>query len=115
VSGRALEIIASTYHLATEDIFIARETNEMLARDLDTFLEDQATAVVTGVAMFSPELVVLGGGLCAMRGFPKDRLATLIEERSRFAHGVCRPEVRWATLGWKSVLYGAHLLSSQKK
>jgi predicted NBD/HSP70 family sugar kinase len=115
VSGRVLEIIASTHHLATEDIFIARETNERLARDLDTFLEDQATAVVTGVAMFSPELVVLGGGLCAMRGFPKDRLATLIEERSLFAHGVCRPEVRWATRGWKSVLYGAHLLSSQKK
>jgi predicted NBD/HSP70 family sugar kinase len=65
--------------------------------------------------MFSPELVVLGGGLCAMRGFPKDRLAALIEERSRFAHDVCKPEVRWATLGWKSVLYGAHLLSSQEK
>jgi allose kinase len=113
VSGRALEIIASTHHLATEDVFMARESNEMLARDLDTFLEDQATAVVTGVAMFSPELVLLGGGLCAMRGFPKERLAALIDEKSRFAHDVWRPEVSWATLGWKSVLYGAHVLSSQ--
>jgi predicted NBD/HSP70 family sugar kinase len=115
VSGRVLEIIASTHRVATEDIFIARETNEMLARDLDTFLEDQATAVVTGVAMFSPELVLLGGGLCAMRGFPRDRLAALIEQKSRFAHGVHRPELRWATLGWKSVLYGAHLLSIQER
>jgi predicted NBD/HSP70 family sugar kinase len=115
VSGRVLEIIAFRHHLATEDVFIARENNEMLARDLDTFVEDQANAVVTGVAMFSPELVVLGGGLCAMRGFPKDRLVALIEERSRFGHEMCRPEVRWATLGWKSVLYGAELLSSQKK
>ncbi len=111
VSGRVLEIIASTHHLATEDVFLASETNEILARDLDAFVEDQATAVVTGAAMFSPELVVLGGGLCAMRGFPKDRLQALVEERSRFAHGVYRPEVRWATLGWKSVLYGAHLLA----
>jgi allose kinase len=115
VSGRALEIIASTHHLATEDVFIAWASNEMLARDLDTFLEDQATAVVTGVAMFSPELVLLGGGLCSMRGFPKERLTALVVQKSNFAHGVCRPEVRWATLGWKSVLYGAHLLSSHKK
>jgi predicted NBD/HSP70 family sugar kinase len=115
VSGRVLEIIASAHRVATEEVFEARETNEMLGHDLDGFVEDQATAVVTGVAMFSPEMVVLGGGLCAMRGFPKDRLVHLIEERSRFGHGICRTDVRWASLGWKSVLYGAQLLSSQKE
>jgi allose kinase len=114
VSGRVLEIIASAHRVATEEIFEARAAHEMLARDLDSFVEDQATAVVVGVAMFSPELVVLGGGLCAMRGFPRDRLVRLIEEKSHLGHDVCRPEVRWATLGWKSVLYGAQLLSSQK-
>jgi predicted NBD/HSP70 family sugar kinase len=115
VSGRVLEIIASAHRVATEEVFEARQTNEILARDLDGFVDDQATAVVTGIAMFSPERVVLGGGLCAMRGFPRDRLVQLIEETSRFGRGVCRTEVRWASLGWKSVLYGAQFLSSQKK
>jgi predicted NBD/HSP70 family sugar kinase len=112
VSGRALEIIASTHGVTTETAFIARDTNATLAHDLGIFVEDQASAVATGVAMFSPEVVLLGGGVCAMQGFPKDRLTTLIAEKSNFAHPVCMPELRWASLGWKSILHGAHLLCS---
>ncbi len=113
VSGRALEIIAATHGVVTETAFIARDANESLAHDLGIFLEDQATAVATGVALLSPEVVLLGGGVCAMQGFPKDRLMTLIEEKSNFAHEACMPELRWASLGWKSILHGAHLLCSQ--
>jgi predicted NBD/HSP70 family sugar kinase len=107
VSGRVLEIIADLHSTPIETLFVVKDHNEKLARDLEAFVHDQAFAVATIVAMFSPQVLLLGGGVCAMSGFPRQQLASMIEGASPFAKIGRAMDVRWATLGWSSVLHAA--------
>ena len=67
------------------------------------------------VAMFSPQMLLIGGGICEMSGFPRDQLAALIENSFPFAHTGRAMDLRWATLGWRSVLHGApHAVKERK-
>ena len=88
-------------------VFPAADENGDLARELAGFVRDQAFAIGTAVALFSPDAIVLGGGVCAMQGFPKLRLAALVEANAPFAETGRRMDLRWAELGWRSALHGA--------
>jgi predicted NBD/HSP70 family sugar kinase len=107
VSGRALQMIADRHAASIETVFMAAAGKEELASDLDAFLRNQAFAIGAAVAMFSPQVIVLGGGICEMPGFPRERLSTLIESSFPFARTRRSMDLRWAELGWRSVLYGA--------
>jgi allose kinase len=107
VSGRVLQIIANRHSTPIESLFVTKSHNEKLARDLDAFIHDQAFAVAATVAMFSPQVLLLGGGVCEMNGFPKEQLASMIEVASPFAQIGRTMDIRWATLGWGSVLHAA--------
>jgi len=107
VSGRVLQIIADLHSTPIESLFVMKSHNDKLARDLDAFIHDQAFAVAATVAMFSPQVLLLGGGVCEMNGFPREQLASMIEVASPFAQIGRTMDVRWATLGWASVLHAA--------
>jgi predicted NBD/HSP70 family sugar kinase len=107
VSGRVLQTIANLHHTPIESLFAMRSHNQALAQDLDVFVHDQASAVAVAVAMFSPQVLLIGGGVCEMSGFPREQLAGLIETSFPFAHTGRAMDLRWATLGWRSVLHGA--------
>lgn len=107
VSGRALQLIADRHGVAIADIFADSSLVPTLQDDLNDFLRDMAFAVGTAIALFSPATVILGGGVCAMRSFPRDRLSQLVIDNST-AHETSRPlDLRWAQLGWQGALYGA--------
>jgi predicted NBD/HSP70 family sugar kinase len=115
VSGKVLQTIADLHHTPIESLFSMRSRNQALAQDLDVFLHDQASAVAAAVAMFSPQVLLIGGGICEMSGFPKDQLAGLIETSFPFAHTGRAMDLCWATLGWRSVLHGApHAVKERK-
>ncbi|MEY4749624.1 MAG: hypothetical protein RIQ60_1838 [Pseudomonadota bacterium] len=109
VSGRALQMMADRHGVAIERVFVERDSRPALDRDLDEFVRDQAFAIGTAVTLFSPEVTLLGGGLCEMAGFPRQRLAELVQANAPYAETGRPMQLRWAELGWRSALHGAPL------
>ena len=132
VSGRALQAIADRHRLPVESVFAAAAaaatapaaatatatttTTAAAAAEpgaldalaeLEIFVRDQAYAIGTAVALLSPDAVVVGGGICDMAGFPRARLSALLEANAPFAETGRPMDLRWAALGWRSVLHGA--------
>ena len=107
VSGHALQTIASRHGVSIDEVFVKAAENHEIASDLEDFIGDQAFAIGTAVAMFSPQAILLGGGVCEMIAFPRNKLARLIEANSPFAQTGRPMDLRWAALGWRSVLHGA--------
>jgi predicted NBD/HSP70 family sugar kinase len=110
VSGKALERIAEHHQVPIEEVFRASAQSSELSTHLREFVTMQAFAIATAIAILSPETVILGGGICEMRDFPKAQLVTELEQSFPFI-SIGRPlDLRWASLGWRSVLHGATLL-----
>lgn len=113
VSGRVLQDIAARHAVAIEHVFEASGTQPALARDVDIFIRDQAVAIGVAFSLFSPDAVLLGGGVCRMAGFPKERLATLVIENSTARERGGGLDLRWARLGWEAVMHGAELTADE--
>ncbi len=107
VSGQALQAIAEHHRVPIREVFTASPLRPELSSDLHEFVKNQAFAVASAVAILSPETVVIGGGICEMPNFPKAELESELEDRFPFVHTGRPLDLRWASLGWRSVLYGA--------
>jgi predicted NBD/HSP70 family sugar kinase len=109
-SGKALQRIAEHHQVSIEEVFRASAQASELSDHLREFVTNQVFAIATAIAVLSPETVVLGGGICEMRDFPKAQLVSELEQSFPFL-SIGRPlDLRWASLGWRSVLHGATLL-----
>jgi predicted NBD/HSP70 family sugar kinase len=106
-SGRALERIAQHHHVPIEDVFRVSAQASELSNHLREFVTNQAFAIATAIAILSPETVVLGGGICELRDFPRAQLTSELEQSFPFHHTGRPLDLRWANLGWRSVLHGA--------
>lgn len=106
-SGRVLADIAARHGTPIEHLFQAATENAALAAELATFVKYQAFAVGCAVAMVSPRTIVLGGGILAMAGYPRELLTRLVAEHAPIAETGRSMDLRWAELGWASVLHGA--------
>lgn len=107
-SGRALADLAARHGVDIRDAFsAARRTGDGLAAELADFVRDQAFAVATAVALFSPATVVLGGGVLDMDGYPRERLLALIDAHAPASETGRRLDVRRSEHGWLGALHGA--------
>lgn len=114
VSGKVLERIAQAHSVVVSDVFAAARDNPALGEHVADFVRNQANAVGSAIAVLSPETVLLGGGICDMREFPREELASAIEQSFPFGQIGQPLVVQWATLGWQSVLHGAPLLQTER-
>jgi predicted NBD/HSP70 family sugar kinase len=114
VSGKVLEQIAIEHDVAIGHVFAAAKTNSAIADHVADFVRNQANAVGSAVAILSPETILLGGGICEMPDFPKEELVAAILSSFPFDQTGQVLDVRWATLGWQSVLYGAPLVAADR-
>jgi len=114
VSGKALEQIAREHGVAISNVFTTAKRNPALAEHVADFLRNQANAVGSAIAVLSPQTVLLGGGICDMTDFPREELATAIAQSFPFDQIGQPLVVRWATLGWQSVLHGAPLIHAER-
>ena len=114
VSGKVLERIALEHGVVISDVFAAARHNRALGEHVAEFVRNQANAVGSAIAVLSPETVLLGGGICDMRAFPREELASAVEHSFPFEQIGQRLVVQWATLGWQSVLHGAPLLQTER-
>jgi predicted NBD/HSP70 family sugar kinase len=110
ISGKALERIAEHHQVPIGDVFRTSAQASELSNHLREFVTNQAFAVATAIAVLSPQTVVLGGGICEMRDFPKAQLVSELEQSFPFLSVGGPLDLRWASLGWRSVLHGATLL-----
>jgi allose kinase len=106
-SGRALEHIATRHAEPVANVFGAATGKPELAAELERFVQYQALAVDTAVALLAPKVVVLGGGVLNIAHYPRARLARLIEINAPFAKTGVPVNLRWAQLGWTNTLHGA--------
>jgi predicted NBD/HSP70 family sugar kinase len=114
VSGKALERIAQEQGVTISEVFTAAKRNPALAEHVADFVRNQANAVGTAIAILSPETILLGGGICDMLDFPREELVGAIERSFPFDRIGQSIVIRWATLGWQSVLYGAPLIHAER-
>jgi predicted NBD/HSP70 family sugar kinase len=114
VSGKVLEHIAQAHSVVVSDVFAATRGNPALGEHVAEFVRNQANAVGCAIAVLSPETVLLGGGICDMREFPREELASAIEHSFPFEQIGQPLVVQWATLGWQSVLHGAPLIQTER-
>jgi len=115
VSGEALQAIAEHHRVPIGEAFAASARKPDLSNDLREFVGNQAFAVACAIAILSPETVVIGGGICEMPNFPRAELESELEERFPFVRTGRPLDLRWASLGWRSVLYGAGIVENQQQ
>jgi allose kinase len=104
-SGRTLSALAQEHRVSVESLFSAAGPD--LRGALDTLVRDQAFAVATAIALLSPRVVVLGGGVVAMADYPRNTLAATIAAHLPLPQTICPLDLRWATLGWQAAIWGA--------
>jgi allose kinase len=111
VSGAYLERLVISHYPETpvSDVFLAM--SEAL---LAGYAENLACAVATAVNLFDPGTVILGGGVCSMRGFP------LGEVYERVQTHLLRPlqaqtlDIKTAPSDGKSGIIGAALYAAER-
>lgn len=113
VSGRILYDIADRHGVPIEEVFLRADTSPDLKADIECFIKDQAIAIGIAFSLFSPDAVVIGGGICEMAGFPLDRVAALVAENSTIGEMGGALDLRPARLGWGAVLHGAELVAAE--
>ena len=108
--GSILNQIATGAQLSVGEIFTQGLARPDLKPILDTFVDDLARTLSTGVNLFHPEVALVGGGVMEMKGFPRERF-----RKTFYAH-LRRPipsetvRLEWAGLGSRASLYGAQVL-----
>lgn len=110
--GRVLTDIASAHELAIDRVFIdgqRSKANEALRE----FTRDLAYALATAINLFQPELAVVGGGIPAMEGFPRDDFERIFYDHLRKPVPAETVEFKWAELGSLAALGGAATLLSR--
>lgn len=113
VSGRVLKAIAERHGVPIGDIFLAAAGSDVLRTDVDAFLKDQSIAIGIAFSLFSPDALVIGGGICEMPGYPLDRLTALVKENSTIREMRVELDLRQAVLGWEAVLHGAEISAAE--
>lgn len=114
VSGRVLRSIADRHGVPVAEVFLRADGASALQVDIDAFVRDQAIAVGIAFSLFSPDAVLLGGGVCKMPGFPSERLIQLVKQNSTINESKAVLDFRWASLGWTAVLHGAELTAAME-
>jgi allose kinase len=104
-SGRTLSALAQAHGLPVGSLFSAAGPD--LRAALDALVRDQAFAVATAIALLSPRVVVIGGGVVDMVDYPRNALAAAIAAHLPLPQSIRPLDLRWATLGWQAAIWGA--------
>ncbi len=106
-SGRTLSALAAENGIPVERLFVAGRDIPALQARLDAVVRDQAFAVATAMAVMSPHVVLLGGGIVEMDGYPRERLTATLADHLPVPPAIQPLTLRWAGLGWKAAVWGA--------
>lgn len=104
--GHTLLSLATQYDCPIDLLFVQNE-NEKLAAELDQFVVFQAYMLATLVTLFLPDMILVGGGIPNMKGYPKDKLIQYTRCKLQQPYPSNSVRINWASLGDTAVLHGA--------
>lgn len=107
--GHTLLELAKEHHCAVEQLFAMADKKELQA-ELDTFVRYQAYLIATLTTLFVPDMILIGGGIPQMNGYPRDKLLQHVQAHLQKPYPAETTHIVWASLGSASVLHGARAL-----
>jgi allose kinase len=109
-SGVVLDALATAHRVPVASLFADPSTGP-LAAALKTFVHDQALTVALAMTLTDPEIVVIGGGITTMAGYPFDDLVRQTNDCLSPVLGKGKRPIVRATLGTAAASWGAlHLI-----
>jgi allose kinase len=114
-SGLVLSGLARRHGIAIDKLFSDRHASPGLDAALTAFVEDQALPLATGMTLFDPDVVVIGGGVIDMADFPVEQLYAATRRRLSPMFGPANKRLVRAELGWQAVLQGALAVVRQRE
>lgn len=111
-SGKALERLCAKYYPDTpiEDVFAEHADENVLRR----FIDSLSIPVATEVNIFDPDCVVIGGGLPAMRSFPKVWFTTCILAHTRKPFPAKNLRIIYSTASRENGVIGAAIYAQKR-
>jgi allose kinase len=106
-SGQTLMEIAKSFRIPIDTLFVSASRNPRLRHRLACVVRHQGLAAASALALLSPKVLLLGGGVLEMRDYPRAELARTIIEHGPAAIDIEPLDLRWAMLGWRAAIYGA--------
>ncbi len=110
--GHTLVALAERYDTQVDQIFALADSAE-LRQELDAFVRDLAYALASAINLFQPDLALVGGGIPAMKAFPKEQFKSIFYEHLRKPVPETTVAFTWAELGSEAALWGAVALQEK--
>lgn len=104
--GHTLMELASVHDCPVENLFVERG-KPGLVDELNQFVLYQSFMIATLVTLFVPDMIVIGGGIPQMAGYPREQLIANVHKHLRKPYPADSVKLRWAALGNQSSLQGA--------
>jgi len=89
-------------------VFVNPKNDPLKNLIVETFFDYLSFGLYTLNTLLNPNLFIFGGGVVNMEGFPKERLLNLPYGRLRHPSIAESLETKYAILGDKAFIYGAH-------
>lgn len=106
-SGATLVELAAAFGQPVAQLFRHADNVPPLHQALDDIVWHHAVTIASAVVLFSPRIILLGGGVVEMDAYPRHALKQRIVDCLPFADRVYQVEIRWAGLGWQAAIHGA--------
>lgn len=107
--GHTLLELAKNHDCPVELLF-TRTSDPALRDELEHFLLFQAYMLATLITLFVPDMILVGGGIPQMQGYPKDKLIANVRKHLQQPYPANDVKIQWASLGPASALHGAQAL-----
>jgi len=109
-SGHTLIAIAKQTGYPVEQLFARwkqRDADAALRKELNQFILYQAYMLATICTLFTPDVMLVGGGIPKMSGYPKKLLIEKTRAHLQKPYPAESVRFEWASLGNNAPLYGA--------
>lgn len=106
-SGRILATQAQEASIPIADLFSIGWQRPDLHPILSQYVEDNATVIAMAIQVLDPEVVILGGGVPSMQGFPRQLLVDTIMKHLKRPAPHDFVGIKWTQLNETAFVYGA--------
>ena len=114
ISGHKLQTISDAFNIPIHLVFTHWEDDSMLALRLKEFVDYQAMILAIAVSIIQPTLLIIGGGIICMEGFPKEVLQKDLNIHLLKRIPRRKLSVVWGKQGNKAGFYGGEYLFRER-
>lgn len=113
-SGRAIQEFAESRDIAVTEFFSNLSGDDEAAAWFETCLRDQIMHIATAVALMGPDVLILGGGVLDLPGYPRDRLEAGLRAYAPQHETGRYLRVMFSNLGWQAALLGSEQVVARR-